>query len=76
LNENPTSEAVFIKQMLHCGGTCGCRTTCCNNMSPFMEEIDRLRITKIPARAVVYLWKEEPQDIQRPPDMTYLIEFH
>lgn len=75
LNDNPTHDAVFIKQMIHCGGTCGCTTTCCNNMSPFIEEIDRLRFTKLPARAVVYLWKEAPASIEKSPDMTVLIEF-
>jgi hypothetical protein len=74
-NENPVSEPVFIKQMLHCGGTCGCSTTCCNNMSPFMREIDRLRLTRTPARAVVYLWKEEPEDVRATPDLTFLLEF-
>src|SRR5579883_2214248 len=50
VNDNPTSEAVSIRQFIHCGGTCGCPGTCCNNMSPFIEEIDRLRLTKLPAR--------------------------
>ncbi|MBX9690578.1 MAG: hypothetical protein K2X27_27935 [Candidatus Obscuribacterales bacterium] len=75
LNDNPTTEAVFIRQFIHCGGTCGCSTTCCNNMSPFIEEIDRLRITRLPARAVVYLWKESPSSIKSNPDMVFLLEF-
>ncbi len=76
INDIPTHDAAFIKQFIHCGGTCGCPTSCCNNMSPFMDEIDRLRITRLPARAVVYLWKESPADVQKSPDMVFLIEFH
>lgn len=76
-NDNPTSEAVFIRQFIHCGGTCGCPGTCCNNMSPFIKEIDRLRINKLPARAVCYLFKEEPESPERAiPDMVFLLEFH
>lgn len=75
-NDHPTSEAVSIRQFIHCGGTCGCPGTCCNNMSPFTAEIDRLRLTKLPARAVVYLWKNEPEKIDQNPDMVFLIEFH
>lgn len=74
-NDNPTTEAVFIKQFIHCGGTCGCPTSCCNNMSPFIEEIDRLRINKLPARAVVYLWKEDPGEAKENPDLVFLLEF-
>ena len=74
VNDNPADEPVFIKQFIHCGGTCGCPGSCCNNMSPFIEEIDRLRITKLPARAVVYLWKEEPGEKQNP-DLVFLLEF-
>lgn len=75
-SDNPATDPVFIRQMLHCGGTCGCRTTCCNNMSPFMPEIDRMRISRLPARATVYLWKEDPGDASTPPDMVFLLEFH
>lgn len=74
-NDIPTHDAAYIKQFIHCGGTCGCPTSCCNNMSPFMDEIDRLRITRLPARAVVYLWKEEPGDVQKAPDLVFLLEF-
>jgi hypothetical protein len=74
-NDHPTDEAVSIKQFIHCGGTCGCPGTCCNNMSPFTAEIDRLRLTKLPARAVVYLWREEPEKIDKNPDMVFLLEF-
>ena len=75
LNDNRSCEPVFIRQMLHCGNTCGCRSTCCNNMSPFMPEIDRLRLSGLPARAVVYLWKDEPRDPSKDPDMVFFLEF-
>lgn len=73
LNDNNPREPVFIRQMLHCGGTCGYEGGC-NNMSPYMSEIDRCRYTSLPARATVYLWKEEPGSIQSPPDMTFFVE--
>lgn len=76
INENPTREAVKINQYIHCGGTCGCASTCCNNMSPFTREIDRLQLQKLPARAVVCLWKESPKDVEQRPDMYFLLEFH
>ena len=73
-NENPSTDASFIRQMIHCGGTCGYPGGC-NNMSPYMAEIDRLRITKLPARATVYLWKDEPESTDKTPDMVFLVEF-
>ncbi len=76
VNDNPSFEASFIRQMIHCGGTCGCPGTCCNNMSPFMASIDRLHVSKLPARGVVYLWKEDPGDVSKAPDMVFLLEFH
>lgn len=75
VNDNHADSPSYIKQFIHCGGTCGCPTTCCNNMSPFMGEIDRLRITRLPARAVVYLWKDQPEDLRKSPDMVFLLEF-
>lgn len=73
-NDNNPRRAVRIRQMIHCGGTCGYPGGC-NNMSPFMAEIDRCRFTNLPARAVVRLWKEAPISPQSTPDFYFLLEF-
>ncbi len=73
-NDNRFTEPTTIRQMLHCGGTCGYEGGC-NNMSPFMKEIDRCRINKLPARACVYLWRDEPQNVAKRPDFIFLLDF-
>lgn len=73
-NDNRTNSAVAIRQFIHCGGTCGYPGNC-NNMSPFIKEIDRIHFTQLPARAVVALWKEEPVGVSSKPDMYFLLEF-
>lgn len=74
-NDNPTQNAVCIRQMIHCGGTCGYPGGC-NNMSPFTPEIDRCRFMSLPARAYILLWRQAPAAVTAPPDMTFLLEFH
>lgn len=73
-NDNHPKDAAFIRQFIHCGGTCGYPGDC-NNMSPYIAEIDRCRLNKLPARAVVYLWKERPDNVEAKPDFTYIITF-
>lgn len=73
-NDNHPHDATFIQQFIHCGGTCGYPGGC-NNMSPFIAEIDRCRLNKLPASAVVYLWKERPASVESKPDFTYYITF-
>jgi hypothetical protein len=63
---------VRITQMIHCGGSCGYPGNC-NNMSPFIKEIDRCRFTALPARAAVRLWKERPATVQQRADFTVYI---
>ena len=75
LNDNRCRQPVFIRQMLHCGGTCQYDFFGCNNMSPFIKEIDRCRFTGLPARAAVYLWRDEPESVVVKPDFTFLLEF-
>lgn len=74
-NDNRSGDPVMIRQMLHCGGTCRYDLQGCNNMSPFMKEIDRLRFSSLPARAVVYLWREEPSTVSVKPDFIFVIDF-
>jgi hypothetical protein len=70
---NPKVEPVQIKQMIHCGGTCGYKGGC-NNMSPLTMSIDRIKYAKLPARAYVMLWKEKPKNVTDEPDMTFLVD--
>lgn len=72
-NDNATDRAVAIKQFIHCGGTCGYPGNC-NNMSPFIAEIDRCRFLGLPARAVVNLWREEPTSVGQAPDFMVIID--
>lgn len=73
LNESTTRNAVAIRQMIHCGGTCGYPGGC-NNMSPFTAEIDRLAMRSLPARAVIKLWKEYPVTTSQKPDFLMIID--
>jgi hypothetical protein len=68
------SHPVQISQFLHCGGSCGVPGGC-NNMSPFMRELDDNKFTKLPARAFIKLWKSEPDSARQEPDFTYVIDF-
>ena len=69
----PAVEAVRINQMLHCGGTCGYPGGC-NNMSPRNEAIDRIKYSKLPARAYVKLWRAKPSKVTDDADMVFLID--
>jgi len=66
-------EAVRINQMIHCGGTCKIPGGC-NNMSPRMKSIDKIRYTALPARTCVLLWHDKPASIQVKPDMVVYID--
>ena len=75
VNSVEVTEPVLISQMIHCGGSSQYPGGC-NNMSPAIVNIDRIAFTKLPARAKVLLWKDEPANLETPPDMTCLIDFH
>jgi hypothetical protein len=66
--------AVEIRQFLHCGGSCGYPGGC-NNMSPYVSELDNLYLRGLPARAWILLWKKRPDHVRVPPDMTFIINF-
>lgn len=72
-NDSNSHFPVKIPQFIHCGGTCGYPGGC-NNMSPFTVQIDRLRYSKLPARAVVNMWRQAPPRFGTPPDMTWYID--
>ena len=70
----PIKHAIAIPQMLHCGGSCGMPGGC-NNMSPFTRELDDNKFTQLPARAIIKLWKAEPDTVSQQADFTYVIDF-
>jgi hypothetical protein len=72
-NDSNSHFPIQVPQFIHCGGTCGYPGGC-NNMSPFTAQIDRLRYSKLPARAVVHMWREAPPRFGTPPDMTWYID--
>jgi len=67
-------EPVEIKQYIHTGDSSKYPGGC-NNMSPKMDQIDQLMITKLPARATVLLWKSRPSFIGDPPDFSFVLDF-
>lgn len=74
VNSENVQNPVFIPQMLHCGGSCGYPGGC-NNMSPFVAEIDRLHLSRLPATAVVKLWKDRPFSADQDPDFVFTLDF-
>ncbi|HEY9676950.1 MAG TPA: hypothetical protein V6C76_03035 [Drouetiella sp.] len=72
MNKTP-AEAVGIGQYIHCGGTCEIQGGC-NNMSPEVRHIDKIRYTALPARAWVSLWKNKPANVNVKPDMVVYID--
>lgn len=72
-NPEPT-EAYAIPHYIHQGGSCGYPGGC-NNMSPPSPPIDGLELTGLPARIVIWLWREMPDTIEKSPDLVYVIRF-
>lgn len=70
---HPAAEAVKIGQYIHCGGTCGIAGGC-NNMSPQVRAIDRIKYKALPARVWVSLWRSKPGNINMKPDMVVYID--
>jgi hypothetical protein len=59
-------------QYIHRGPSCGYPGGC-NNMSPIAKDF-LFDVPAAPARAVVKLWKDKPEDIKVPADMTFTID--
>jgi len=70
---HPPAEAVKIGQYIHCGGTCGIAGGC-NNMSPEVRAIDKIKYKALPARVWVSLWRNKPSNINVKPDMVVYID--
>jgi hypothetical protein len=69
---SPSTTPVFIKQFIHCGGSCGYPGGC-NNMSPDQPEL-RIKVDNVPAAAYIKLWRNNPQDVNQPADMVFVID--
>lgn len=69
-----TEKPFYLREFIHLGGSCGYPGDC-NNASPYMPEFDHLKISGLPARAHILLWKEEPRNYKAQPDMTFDILF-
>lgn len=69
-----TNRPVEITQFIHCGGSCGYPGGC-NNMSPYIAELDRNSLLKLPARAYLKLWSNEPPSASSQADFTFIIDF-
>jgi hypothetical protein len=44
-------------------------------MSPSTPDIDDIRLDGLPAKVVVWLWREKPESAAQIPDMRYVIYF-
>lgn len=73
-NSHKTKSSVEIKQYIHTGDSSKYPGGC-NNMSPRMDEIDKLDIKILPARATILLWKKRPPVLTDPPDFTFVLDF-
>lgn len=65
---------IAIPHFIHRGGSCGYPGGC-NNMSPYVPELDSLQITTLPAKAVIRLWQQAPASSSQPADMVFVIHF-
>lgn len=70
--ETAAMQPIAIPQFIHCGGSCGYPGGC-NNMSPWVPEIDNITIQQVPARIAVRLWENRPSNATEPADMTCMI---
>lgn len=73
-NRFTQKEPIKIRQMLHCGGSCGYPGGC-NNMSPLMPELDYMQLDRVPATLKILLWRNKPASVSQKPDFTYVMQF-
>lgn len=62
------------RQFIHRGPSCGMAGGC-NNMSPHAKEF-LFDVPSVPARAVLKLWKDNPDDAGAPADFTFTIDMN
>ena len=71
VSANNERKAVEVRQYIHCGGSCGYAGGC-NNMSPTQAELD-IELTKVPAKAYIKLWRDNPKSVDGPSDMDVIV---
>jgi hypothetical protein len=74
-NKYPAKHAIHITHFIHCGTSCGFPGGC-NNMSPYINELDHFSYEKLPARLVVDLYKNDPSSPETPPDFIEVIDLY
>lgn len=72
-SETPFESPLYLRQFIHCGGSCGYPGGC-NNMSPFTPELDRFHYVALPARLSFKLWRSRPLSEAEPPDFTFEVD--
>jgi len=65
---------IAISQFIHRGSSCGFSGGC-NNMSPRVPELCGIQIERLPARAVIRLWRDRPASAEQSADMTFVLVF-
>ncbi len=70
---NVFNAPIAIPQFIHRGGSCSYPGGC-NNMSPDTPEFDGIEIQRLPAQAVIWLWRDKPTK-STTPEMTFVIYF-
>ena len=63
---------IKIPHFLHRGPSCQYPGNC-NNMSPFVPQLDSYYLASVPATVTAYLWKDEPESRNSTPDMIFTI---
>ncbi len=67
--------SVHLVQFFHCGTSCGIPGGC-NNMSPTIKALENFKLTGLPARCHILLWKDDPNGSMRNPNFTFDINFN
>lgn len=70
----PVTEPVWLPHYIHQGGSCG-YSGGCNNMSPAFPPTDSLRLTGLPARLVIKLWRDMPASSGAEADMRVIVTY-
>ena len=70
----PAGQVVEILHYIHRGDSCGYPGGC-NNGSPYQAELDNFRVSALPAHLEVRLWRDRPQDVSEPHEMTFTVRF-
>jgi len=65
-------EPFEITHFLHHTDSCGFAGGC-NSMDPVTPEIQNIQVDKLPAKLILYLWRDKPASADEPASITYVI---